>query len=99
MTRVLRLILLLGALGLLSYRFWHVDLAPFARDEPQFLRAAAEQLHTGRWLSANPLYGNLGLRYGPAAFWFSGVVQAVAGADPPGAPPSRGRPPPPSPPA
>ena len=39
MTRVLRLILLLGALGLLSYRFWHVDLAPFARDEPQFLRA------------------------------------------------------------
>ena len=82
MTRVLRLILLLGALGLLSYRFWHVDLAPFARDEPQFLRAAAEQLHTGRWLSANPLYGNLGLRYGPAAFWFYGVVQAVAGEDP-----------------
>jgi MFS family permease len=82
MTRVLRLILVLGALGLLSYRFWHVDLAPFARDEPQFLRAAAEQLHTGHWLSANPLYGNLGLRYGPAAFWFYGVVQAVAGEDP-----------------
>src|SRR5258707_11366356 len=97
MTRVLRLILLLGALGLLSYRFWHVDLAPFARDEPQFLRAAAEQLHTGRWLSANPLYGNLGLRYGPAAFWFYGVVQAVGGAGPPPALLAPGLTPPPAP--
>src|SRR5260221_3429779 len=85
MTRVFRIVLVLTALGMLSYRFWHVDLAPFARDEPQFLRAAAEQLHTGRWLSANPLYGNLGLRYGPAAFWFYGVVQAVAGRDTPAA--------------
>src|SRR5258706_9256312 len=79
MTRVLRIVLVLAALGMLAYRFRHVDLAPFARDEPQFLRAAGEQLHTGHWLSANPLYGNLGLRYGPAAFWFYGVLQAVAG--------------------
>ena len=74
--------MLVAALSLLSYRFWHLDLAPFARDEPQFLRASGEQLRTGHWLSANPLYGNLGLRYGPAAFWFYGVVQAVGGADP-----------------
>jgi MFS family permease len=82
MTRVLRIVLVLAALGMLAYRFRNLDLAPFARDEPQFLHAAAQQLHTGHWLSANPLYGNLGLRYGPAAFWFYGVVQAVAGEDP-----------------
>ena len=73
---------LLAALGMLGYRFAHVDLAPFARDEPQFLGAAGEQLRTGRWLSANPLYGNLGLRYGPTAFWFYGVEQALLGPDP-----------------
>ena len=73
---------MVAALGLISYRFWHIELAPFARDEPQFLRAAGQQLRSGHWLSANPLYGNLGLRYGPAAFWFYGVVQAVAGEDP-----------------
>lgn len=82
MTRALRIVLVLAALGLLGYRFWHIDLAPFARDEPQFLRAAAEQLRTGHWLSANPLYGNLGLRYGATAFWFYGLEQAVAGEDP-----------------
>jgi len=73
---------LLAALGMLGYRFAHVDLAPFARDEPQFLGAAGEQLRTGRWLSANPLYGNLGLRYGATAFWFYGVEQALLGPDP-----------------
>ena len=82
MTRVLRIAALLAALGLLGYRFAHVDLAPFARDEPQFLRAAGDQLRTGHWLSANPLYGNLGLRYGPTAFWFYGVEQALLGPDP-----------------
>src|SRR5258706_12881636 len=85
MTRVLRIVLVLAALGMLAYRFRHVGLAPFARDEPQFLRAAGEQLHTGHWLSANPLYGNLGLRYGPAAFWFYGGVQAAGGGAPGGA--------------
>jgi hypothetical protein len=82
MTRVLRIAIVLAALALLGYRFWRLDLAPFSRDEPQFLAASARQLSTGHWLSANPLYGNLGLRYGPAAFWFYGVVQAVAGEDP-----------------
>jgi len=81
-TKLWRAAVVLAALGLLSYRFWHLDLAPFARDEPQFLGASARQLQTGHWLSANPLYGNLGLRYGPAAFWFYGFVQAVAGEDP-----------------
>ena len=73
---------MLAALGLLGYRFAHVDLAPFARDEPQFLAARPEQLQTGHWLSANPLYGNLGLRYGATAFWFYGVEQALLGPDP-----------------
>ncbi len=82
MTRVLRIAVVLAALALLGYRFWRLDLAPFSRDEPQFLAASARQLSTGHWLSANPLYGNLGLRYGPAAFWFYGVVQGVAGEDP-----------------
>jgi hypothetical protein len=82
MTRVLRVAALLAALGMVGYRFAHLDLAPFARDEPQFLRAAGDQLRTGHWLSANPLYGNLGLRYGPTAFWFYGVEQALLGADP-----------------
>jgi hypothetical protein len=77
-----RILVLAGALGMLGYRFIDVDLAPFARDEPQFLTAAREQLRTGHWLSANPLYGNLGLRYGPAAFWFYGLVQGLAGDDP-----------------
>jgi hypothetical protein len=82
MARAGRLLLVAAALGLLAFRFAQTDLAPFARDEPQFLSAAREQLRTGHWLSANPLYGNLGLRYGPAAFWFYGAVQALLGDDP-----------------
>jgi hypothetical protein len=71
-----------GGAGHAGLSLRHVDLAPFARDEPQFLRAAGDQLRTGHWLSANPLYGNLGLRYGPTAFWFYGVEQALLGPDP-----------------
>lgn len=82
MTRAGRILLVGAALAMLAYRFVHVDLAPFARDEPQFLTAAREQLRTGHWLSANPLYGNLGLRYGATAFWFYGIVQALFGDDP-----------------
>ena len=82
MARAGRILLVAAALALLAFRFVHVDLAPFARDEPQFLSAAREQLRTGHWLSANPLYGNLGLRYGATAFWFYGVVQALLGDDP-----------------
>jgi hypothetical protein len=82
MARAGRILLVAAALSLLAFRFLHTDLAPFARDEPQFLAAAREQLRTGHWLSANPLYGNLGLRYGATAFWFYGVVQALQGDDP-----------------
>jgi dolichyl-phosphate-mannose-protein mannosyltransferase len=82
MARAGRILLVAAALAMLGYRFVHVDLAPFARDEPQFLAAAREQLRTGHWLSANPLYGNLGLRYGATAFWFYGIVQALFGDDP-----------------
>ena len=66
---------------MLGYRLVHIDNAAFARDEPQFLTAAREQLRTGHWLSASPLYGNMGLRYGPAAFWFSGAVHFLFGDD------------------
>ncbi|HEX6737244.1 MAG TPA: glycosyltransferase family 39 protein, partial [Vicinamibacteria bacterium] len=70
------------ALGLMACRFARLELASFARDEPQFLSAARQQLRTGRWLGANPLYGNMGLRYGPAAFWFYGVVLGIFGDQP-----------------
>jgi hypothetical protein len=82
LARAARIAAVAAALAMLAYRFAQLDLAPFARDEPQFLAAAREQLRTGHWLSANPLYGNLGLRYGPAAFWFYGAVQALVGDGP-----------------
>src|SRR3954464_11736728 len=72
-------VLAILALSMLACRFAHLELAAFARDEPQFLAAARDQLRTGHWLSANPLYGNLGLRYGPAALWFYGAIQALFG--------------------
>jgi hypothetical protein len=79
MKRAISILLVAVALGLLGYRFAHPDLVAFARDEPQFLAAAREQVRTGHWVSANPLYGNVGLRYGPTAFWFFGVVQLLFG--------------------
>lgn len=82
MKRAGSLLAVSAALTLLAWRFVGVELASFARDEPQFLAAAREQLRTGEWLSANPLFGNMGRRYGPAAFWFYGVVQLLLGDDP-----------------
>ena len=79
MKRAGSLLAVVAALALLAYRFVDVDLASFRLDEPQFLAAAREQLRTGQWLSANPLFGNMGRRYGPAAFWFYGVVQLLFG--------------------
>ena len=49
-------VIVAAALALAGYRFAHLDLAAFARDEPQFLAAARAQLASGHWLSANPLY-------------------------------------------
>lgn len=74
--------LVAAALALFAFRFANVELASFTRDEPQFLAAAREQPRTGEWLQANPLFGNLGRRYGPVAFWFYGAVSAVLGDDP-----------------
>lgn len=82
MKRAGSLLAVAAALALLAYRFANPDLASFARDEPQFLAAARDQLRTGEWLSANPLYGNLGLRYGPVSFWFYGAVMALFGDHP-----------------
>jgi hypothetical protein len=82
MTRVTGPLLVAAALALFAYRFADVGLASFTRDEPQFLAAAREQPRSGHWLQANPLFGNLGRRYGPVAFWFYGAVTAVLGDDP-----------------
>jgi hypothetical protein len=82
MRRAATLFLVAAALVLLACRFVQVDLAAFARDEPQFLDAARAQVETGHWLAANPLFGNLGARYGPTAFWFYGVVVLLFGDDP-----------------
>jgi 4-amino-4-deoxy-L-arabinose transferase-like glycosyltransferase len=82
MKRAASTFLVAAAVAMLGYRFLHLERARFARDEPQFLAAAREQLRTGHWVSANPLYGNLGLRYGPTAFWFYGVVQRLFGDQP-----------------
>jgi hypothetical protein len=82
MRRATAPLLVAAALALFAYRLVDVDLASFTRDEPQFLAAAREQPRTGHWLQANPLFGNLGRRYGPVAFWFYGAVTAVLGDDP-----------------
>lgn len=70
------------ALGLLGYRFVHFDLVPFILDEPHFLHAAGAQLQQGQWLSASPLVGTQGTRYGPSVLWFYGVTQWLLGPSP-----------------
>lgn len=82
MRRLAAPLLVAAALGFFAFRFVDVDSASFTRDEPQFLGAAREQPGTGHWLQANPLFGNLGRRYGPVAFWFYGAVAAAFGDDP-----------------
>lgn len=81
-TRALAGLLLAAAAAVFALRFAGLGLASFTRDEPQFLAAAREQPRTGTWLQANPLFGNLGRRYGPVAFWFYGAVAAVLGDGP-----------------
>ncbi|MET0555168.1 MAG: hypothetical protein ABW221_19150 [Vicinamibacteria bacterium] len=82
MRRATAPLLLAAALACFAYRMVDLDSASFTRDEPQFLTAAREQPRTGHWLQANPLFGNLGRRYGPVAFWFYGAVTALLGDDP-----------------
>jgi hypothetical protein len=81
-----RSVLELGLVGLavamLLARLLRLDLAPFVLDEPQFLAAAREQLHSGHWLSASPLVGNNAVHYGAAFVWFLSGVQAIAGPRP-----------------
>jgi len=59
MNLVGKLLAVAGALAMLAYRFANLDLAVFVLDEPQFLEAARRQIHSGHWLSASPLVGNL----------------------------------------
>ena len=71
------LVLALAALGMIVFRLWRLGDAPFIQDEPIFLTTAREQLRTGHWVSASPIPGTYGFRYGPSVFWFYGVVQSL----------------------
>lgn len=62
------------AVALMAWRFTRLDLAAFINDEPRFLEGGHDQVRTGRWLSASPLTGTQGVRYGPTVFWFYGLV-------------------------
>ncbi|MGH7426227.1 MAG: hypothetical protein ACREJP_08670, partial [Candidatus Methylomirabilales bacterium] len=77
--RAVTLAMVLGSLAMIGYRLFNLDLAGFIHDEPLMLTAAGRQLETGEWLSASPLVGNLGVRYGPSVFWFYGGVQLLFG--------------------
>lgn len=79
---LLPLLCLGAALALLGYRFTHFDLVPFILDEPHFLHAAGAQLEQGRWMSASPIMGTQGVRYGPSVVWFYGVIQWLFGPSP-----------------
>jgi len=72
-------LLVATALGMLGYRFANRDLVAFINDEPRFLTAARAQVHTDRWVTASPLVGNAGVRYGPTVVWFYGLVQLTMG--------------------
>jgi len=76
------LLLLLLAAALMAGRFARLDLAAFINDEPRFLEAARDQVRTGQWLSASPIPGTLGVRYGPTVFWLYGLVGLVFGDHP-----------------
>jgi len=76
------LVLALAALGMIVFRLWRLGDAPFIQDEPIFLTTAREQLRTGHWVSASPIPGTYGFRYGPSVFWFYGVVQSLFGPAP-----------------
>ena len=72
----------LAALAMVAYRFANFDLVSFINDEPIFLAAANEQVHTGQWLSASPIQGTQGTTYGPTVFWFYGLVHWLFGPAP-----------------
>ncbi len=72
-------ILLWTAIALLIARFAFLDLAPFHKDEPRFLAAAAMQLTTGDWATQSPIAGSSSIHYGPSILWLYGALQAVLG--------------------
>lgn len=76
------LVLAALAVAMLLYRFAHADALTFINDEPNLLHAAREQLTSGHWVKASPIFGTQGLRYGPFPTWFYGVVQAAFGPSP-----------------
>ncbi|HKP61557.1 MAG TPA: hypothetical protein VJV78_32730 [Polyangiales bacterium] len=54
-------------------RLCYLGLAPFAGDQPRLLRAAWEQIETGRFADHSPV------SYGPAPLWFFAVIQGLIG--------------------
>jgi hypothetical protein len=69
------------AVTMLAYRFAHISLASFIRDEPVKLASAQAQLLSGTWVSSDGT-GTAGVIYGPASLWFFRVVHQFFGPDP-----------------
>lgn len=75
------LVWLVATVLLFVQRFAHWDGVAFISDEAAFLNTAREEVATNTWVSASPLYGTQGLRYGPSVLWFYAVVQRLFGDD------------------
>jgi hypothetical protein len=74
--------LVAGAVVALGTRFLDRDLVAYVLDEPQLQDAAVAAARTGGWASISVVRGTQGLRYGPSALWFYGVVHRLAGPRP-----------------
>jgi hypothetical protein len=66
---------------LLLQRFSHWGGVPFVNDEAAFLSSARNEVSTNTWVSASPIAGTQGMRYGPSVLWFYAIVQRVFGSD------------------
>ena len=75
-------VVVLAAVVMVGLRLWWIRRVPFVFDEPIFLDAARRQLESGHWLSASPIEGTQGIRYGPSVFWFYSGLQWLFGYGP-----------------
>jgi uncharacterized membrane protein (GlpM family) len=74
--------LVAGAVLALGTRFLDPDLRVYILDEPQLQDSAVASAHAGTWATISAVRGTQGLRYGPSALWFYGVVHRLAGPRP-----------------
>ena len=74
--------LVAGAVLALGTRFLEPGLRVYILDEPQLQDAAVASAHSGSWATISAVRGTQGLRYGPSALWFYGLVHRVAGPRP-----------------